>query len=121
MTAVTIPVPDLEEITGLRVELTIAPDRQIDTLIGYDGDDVAVRVYGIDAKIMKDLFLERNLERIRIELREEQNGRCARCQRAVPLSLHHKKHRSQGRDDRRKNCEMICGDCHRGAHGEKSL
>ncbi len=62
-------------------------------------------------------FITHNLKRIRLDLMQEQNGRCGICQRAVPLQLHHKVFRSQGRDDRKSNLHLICFPCHNGSHG----
>lgn len=44
--------------------------------------------------------------------------RCARCGKLGALEVHHKKHRSKGRDDRMENLIPLCNACHRREHGE---
>jgi len=75
-------------------------------------------VVSVGPTLSADDFLRANLFRLRRQLSREQVWRCAQCGGIKPLQLHHRKHRSEQRDDRIENCEMICRDCHGKEHGE---
>ena len=62
-------------------------------------------------------LLAKNLDRIRNEYMEEQKGHCFLCGKFRPLHLHHIKHRSKSRDDRKENLQLVCYLCHNVAHG----
>lgn len=55
---------------------------------------------------------------------ERAGGRCEACGKPTTLNsgelsdmqMHHKKRRSQGRDDRAENLECLCFRCHSGEH-----
>ena len=65
----------------------------------------------------EQVFLFKNLPRMRLDLMEEQNGRCAICKSASPLQLDHIEPRSRGRNDRKENLRLLCVPCHTGRHG----
>jgi len=65
-----------------------------------------------DQKDAFDTLLVLNLERIRTERMKRIKGRCENCGRIRGLDLHHKQHRSAGRDDRPDNLILLCRGCH---------
>ena len=62
---------------------------------------------GEDWKIMREIVWQRD------------GGRCVKCGELLRLGraeINHKRHRSQGGDDRKGNLETLCGvPCHRGS------
>lgn len=123
MSAISDAVSELERITGLRVVVKVVLDGRAHFAVdGFGDDDLQNRLISVWHRYLDvavDRFLRSNLARIRLDLMEEQNGRCAICKRAVPLQLHHKVFRSERRDDRRENLHLLCGACHLGQHGAK--
>jgi len=105
----------LSDITGL--DVYAFEDAPSPTLIGYIGDRAVVTAQRSTWAEAEYWFLRFNLARVRDMLLEKQKGRCARCARIQPLQLHHIVYRSERRDDRPSNGEMICGACHRREHG----
>ena len=79
-------------------------------------DGIAIEVGRITPTEALRSFLFYNLDRIRDTRVRTTQGRCEQCSRAKPLHLHHKKFRSQGRDDREENLELLCVACHGGKH-----
>ena len=102
----------LERITGLIVERHDAGQGRFLFVGWLDGKPV-VNALAKGEKAAANRFLEHNLRRIRTQKLREQKGRCADCARARPLQQHHKKKRSQGRDDRPENLILLCAECHK--------
>jgi 5-methylcytosine-specific restriction endonuclease McrA len=50
--------------------------------------------------------------RMKQELFEKYNWRCAKCGRIRPLTLDHKRKRSQGGGDEDGNTQPLCSECH---------
>lgn len=98
----------LARITGLSVH----QDK-----VGIFGADEGTIVVSVAPSLSADDFLRANLDRLRQQLLAEQDYRCAQCGAIKPLQLHHRKHRSEQRDDRIENLEMICVEDHQKEHG----
>lgn len=65
---------------------------------------------------------ERAYKRLCDLLWVERRGKCEKCLKSLPreyAEFHHKKFRSQGGEDTEENLIMLCGDCHKAAHGIK--
>ena len=100
-------------------ELTEHDIRKLARITGLEVHQGRAGVYGCDLKLEAvvvsvgpslsvDDFLKANLDRLRRHLLVEQRFRCAQCAGIKPLQLHHRKHRSEQRDDRIENLEMLC-------------
>lgn len=100
----------LTRITGLEVH----QDRT--GIYGRD-PEFEQAVVSIGPSLSADDFLRANLDRLRRQLLAEQVWRCAQCGGIKPLQLHHRKHRSEQRDDRIENLEMLCATDHGKEHG----
>lgn len=50
------------------------------------------------------------------EIRERDQGRCARCGQAQNLNVHHRRRRSQGGKDTWANLVTLCATCHQWVH-----
>jgi hypothetical protein len=109
----------LSDITGL--EVYAFEDTPSPTLIGYIGDRAVVAAQRATWEEAEKWFLRFNLARVRDLKMEEQKGRCARCGCIRPLQLHHIVYRSERRDDRPGNLELLDDACHRADHGPTSL
>lgn len=106
----------IARITGLEVH-------QSNTgVYGYEPKHTSIRLERVVVSVglthTPDDFLKANLERLRRQLLREQVYRCAQCGRITVLQLHHRKHRSEQRDDRIENLEMICIADHSREHGQ---
>ena len=101
----------LSRITGLFVHQ--------DKNVVY-GEDLKLKriVVSVGPTLSADDFLRANLDRLRQQLLREQDWRCAQCAGIKPLQLHHRKHRSEQRNDRIENLEMLCIADHRKEHGQ---
>ena len=103
----------LEKMTGLEVLQS-----EGNGILGVSGGITVVRVRPVRVPIIAEqVFLRRNLFRMRLDLMDEQNGRCAICKNATPLQLDHIEPRSRGRNDRKENLRLLCVPCHAGRHG----
>jgi len=100
----------LARITGLSVYQDQSGTYGIES-----GSGIPV-VVSVGLTLTADDFLRANLDRLRRQLLREQEYRCAQCAGIELLQLHHRKKRSEQRDDRIENCEMICVNCHAKEH-----
>ena len=99
----------LARITGLMVH------NPTTGVYGRDSSSGEI-VVSIGPSLTADDFLRANLDRLRRKLLVEQRYRCAQCAAIRPLQLHHRKHRSEQRDDQIENLEMICAVDHDKEH-----
>lgn len=105
----------LRRITGL--EPVVRETRQGWVISAIDlSDNRCIIICEEDAATAVKWFLDENLRQITSMKMREQRGRCARCGRRGILQLHHKVFRSQFRDDRPENLELIDEDCHGEIH-----
>ncbi|KKL81049.1 hypothetical protein LCGC14_1998670 [marine sediment metagenome] len=105
----------LEKVTGLEV---LQNEDEGTVILGVSGGITVVRVSTVRLLALAErVFLRRNLNRLRLDLMDEQNGRCAICKNATPLQLDHIEPRSRGRNDRKENLRLLCVPCHAGRHG----
>ena len=68
---------------------------------------------------MAQEFVDWNYRRNCQAVCDAQKWRCANCGRPIPLEVHHKVFRSQGRDDRIENLVALCSCCHKGKHARQ--
>lgn len=106
----------LERITGLT--LWLPEDDDYDFVVLIEGQQIPLLFQPIaNPKLLIQVFLCWNLERLRLKIGAKQEWKCAHCGTVRPLQLHHKKKRSRQRDDREENLEMICQQDHAREHG----
>ena len=107
-----------EAITGLEIHIDQDP---IGTTVVTGASSVrAVQGYGEGLKALSKALhdlVERNFRIVVNEAILAQGMKCARCGRMLPLSGHHKTHRSKARRDSIENIEALCAGCHHQAHG----
>lgn len=117
-----------QQITGYELAIYAAPELHL-TVAAVDENGVMVyeRKYRRNPKmtvgrqlpiILKE-FVEWNYKRNSQMVFEAQSYRCANCGEMKPLQAHHRKHRSQGRNDRTENLVGLCSSCHEGKHAAK--
>lgn len=114
-----------ERITGYNLTVLRAPTNHL-TITVSDKDGKLITEFTRKRKTctpaskqinqMAQEFVDWNYRLVSDQVRQEQNYRCIACGQMKPLQTHHKVLRSQGRDDRRKNLEARCQDCHESQH-----
>lgn len=92
----------VERITGFTILVRLVQKKLL-VRLSYEGSPVR--------ETLEEL-VEANLRYQAREVFKAQSWRCAKCGNVKSLQVHHKKHRSQGRDDRRENLLGLCGPCH---------
>jgi hypothetical protein len=110
----------IERITGLNVHISYVRKHYVlvslDTALGRQVVSCAPTL----AMAVRQ-FLDENLRQLRVILACRQRERCAICGLQRALELDHKTLRSQRRDDRIDNLQLLCGACHRQKHGASGV
>jgi HNH endonuclease len=109
-----------ERIMGLGVTVSATFGRKVTHYaMAMDGDMEIARAEGVTQSLALQALVGIIYKRRSAQVMREQGYRCAKCKAIKPLTIHHKKFRSHGRDDSVENLLALCRPCHGGEHGER--
>ena len=110
-----------ERLTGYEIR-ELPGERGLVTGGAFEGERLVVKAVG-RADFVSYQALVNGVYLINSRKAMERHGwRCARCQGARKLEIHHRDYRSHGGSHRIENLEPVCRDCHKLIHRtERSL